>query len=591
MEQLDELMRQGLDGIFLDGPVTFPGCCYCDTCKELFLQKHGKEMPTEENWRDDNWRNFIEFREESLARFLADARKVVESVNPEGVVALNAGNIDASSWRVARDNTVCAPHQHFNIAECFYHPGRPDFSLHGWSLLSKYLGAETPTPVAASHHALGAWHYNPLPECESRISIAQTIANGGNPWFAVFIPAVDADKERAMAPVEEMNGFMEQHEEYYVATKSAANIAILLSRQTYNFYVSDLERLYGAVGSGVEVGLGVDMGDGKGLAPEEWAKRKRVCEEMLDLELKGYCDVLMREHIPFDIILDHDLTNGKVDGYETLILPGCACLTSEQKNAIVRYVESGGKCVGSFELGRFDEHGNPLGDMSLLNFFGVNEIEDAWPTQAFEEYLKIKTDAFAEYFTLKNGALVPRPVHALKVKAGPCGNPPAVFMNTIGAVYTAPKGESQYPGVILKDSGKGKTVYFPHMLGHAISRYKVREHKDLFTALLLNVLEHKRLVITNAPPTVEVEIRTQPEHDRVLVHVVNMTGDMQRPINHIVKLHGLEFSIAVEGASRVHLLGEGELPFERTERGIKFTVPELDVYQVVVIEEANSVKG
>ena len=44
---------------------------------------------------------------------------------------------------------------------------------------------------------------------------------------------------------------------------------------------------------------------------------------------------------------------------------------------------------------------------------------------------------------------------------------PVNFMNRVGGLYTALKGESEYPAVIAGRQGKGKTVYLPHLLGEA----------------------------------------------------------------------------------------------------------------------------
>jgi hypothetical protein len=33
---IKEAMKTGIDGVFLDGPVIYPGCCYCESCAALF---------------------------------------------------------------------------------------------------------------------------------------------------------------------------------------------------------------------------------------------------------------------------------------------------------------------------------------------------------------------------------------------------------------------------------------------------------------------------------------------------------------------------------------------------------------------------
>jgi len=89
---IEEIMRTGIDGVFLDGPVVYPGCCYCEACREKFRALHGEDLPEEEDWNDPRWKRFLRFREQSMADFLREAGERVRKVNPEGGIFCNAGN-------------------------------------------------------------------------------------------------------------------------------------------------------------------------------------------------------------------------------------------------------------------------------------------------------------------------------------------------------------------------------------------------------------------------------------------------------------------------------------------------------------------
>ena len=45
---IEEAMKTGIDGVFLDGPVVYPGCCYCEACQAKFQAQHGGAIPEEE---------------------------------------------------------------------------------------------------------------------------------------------------------------------------------------------------------------------------------------------------------------------------------------------------------------------------------------------------------------------------------------------------------------------------------------------------------------------------------------------------------------------------------------------------------------
>jgi hypothetical protein len=211
-------MKTGIDGVFLDGPVIYPDACHCDACKAKFASRYGADIPTVEDWSNPDWLHFVEFRNESLAEFMADSRAAAKSVNPDGVASLNAGSWQANTWRFGRGIDALGPFEDFNGAEAFFHPGPREHTLLAWTATAKYMVAGGKPAVVFSHHALGSWHYIPLPKFEAELAIAQTVACGANPWIAVFDYALDHSRAAAVEPIKEMQSFLSSHEEYYTST-------------------------------------------------------------------------------------------------------------------------------------------------------------------------------------------------------------------------------------------------------------------------------------------------------------------------------------------------------------------------------------
>lgn len=583
-----EAMKTGIDGVFLDGPVIFPGCCYCDACRARFAERTGKEIPASEDWGSPLWKEFIRFREDSMADFLKGAEKAVREGNPEGVVFLNAGSWHAGSWRVARNIEKVGRYQHFNGAESFFHPGPFDQVLIPWAITAKHLMAGEKPAVVFSHHALGSWHYVPLPDAETRISIAQTVANGANPWFAVFDYALDHSREAALAPIRDLFGFLERNEDYYTATESAAEAAVLFSSQSSAFYLSKEEGLYLEGGSGKEQDLIADVGAGKAI---DWKKRKALCDEIQGRSFWGSCYMLTRAHIPYDVILDGQLDDEHLDRYKVLILPNSACLSEEQVSAIRRFVERGGGLVASFETGRYNEDGELEESHSMSEFLGISAIEGAMVPAAFEEYVKVKAHHGAAA-SFAEGALLPRPLYCLKVRALPDAvDVPCIFMNPTGRLYSALKGESVYPAVVVREIGRGRVVYFPHLLADAYTRYKIREHEQWFVDSVKWAYGSEPPISVLAPPTVEVEVRRQrldsPHNrgERILIHLVNNTGDMQRPIRDLLPIRGIEIRFSAPFPRAVRALRRNEdLELLKEENKVRVILPELETYEVIVAE-------
>ena len=575
-ELIVETMKTGIDGIFLDGPVVYPGACYCPSCREKFKARFGVEVPPAEDWADERWKDFIEFREDSMAEFLADCRSAMKTVNPDGVIFLNGGSWHAGAWRVARDIEKVGDFEDFNGAEAFFHPGPRNHPLHFWSLAAKHLVAGGKPAVVFSHHALGSWHYVPLPPIETQIAIAQTVACGANPWIAVFDYALQGGRELALEPVREIQGFLEKHEDYYAGSESAADIALLYSRQGSTYYISELEELYGEQGSGREQDLIVDIGSGKKIV--DWRKRKQICDEFHGNSYLGYFTVLAREHIPFDVILDKDLTSEGLSKYRVLVLPNAACLSDSQIEAIKAFAQMGGGILAEFETGWYDERGcrrseNPLGEL-----LGVSSIEGAMPPATGEEYIKVKA-AVPVTKSLNPERLIARPQYSLKVARHDGAESPIVFMERIGQIYSALKPETTDPALIAN----GKAVYLPFLAGDFYARYRMWEYQALIGNAVRFLYGRPLPIQADCPQTVEIELRRQP--GRLLIHLVNNTGDMQRPMSEIIPIHDARISVRCEPIKRVYALwSKMDLAFTEGDGAVSFVLPKLGLYEVIVLE-------
>ena len=583
-ELVAEVMKTGIDGVFLDGPVVYPGCCYCPSCREKFRARYGAEIPPAEDWADERWKDFVEFREDSMAEFLRDCRSAVKAVNPEGVIFLNAGSWHAGAWRVAREIEKVGDYEDFNGAEAFFHPGPREHILHFWATAAKHLVAGGKPAVVFSHHALGSWHYIPLPPMETSLAIAQTVACGANPWFAVFDYALDHSRDLALAGVKEISAFLDEHEEYYTAAESCADVALHYSRQAATFYVSEQDEIYGEQGTGQERDLIVDLGSGKKIV--DWKKRKQICDELVGSSYLGWFTALTREHIPFDVILDKDLTPDKLVRYKTLIMPNAACLSDAQASAIRAFVENGGGLVSEFETGAYDERGRCRAENPLADVMGISAVEGAMTHSCAEEYVKVMSphpvlDPF------NHGQLLARPQYCLRARKADSAESPMVFMNPTGRLYSALQGESDLSALIANSAGKGRAAYMPCLAGDFYARFRMWEYQALLAGAVRWARADRPLLEAECPATVEIELRRQADPSRILVHLVNNTGDMQRPISEIIPIRDIRIRLGVEDPARVrrvHALSTcRDLPFERDADAITFALDELNLYDVVVV--------
>lgn len=581
MDMVSEAMKTGIDGVFLDGPVVFPGCCYCQSCRSAFESRFGLPVPVEEDW-SEGWKDFVEFREDSMGRFLADCRAAARAVRPEAVVFLNAGSWHAGAWRVARDIEKVGPHQDFNGAEAFLHPGSNDRPLYFWASAAKHLMAGDKPAVVFSHHALGSWHYVPLPPAEASLAIAQTAACAANPWFAVFDYALDANRDLAVEGVRDVSAFLESSEEYLTATESTARVALLYSRQTATFYISEMAEIYSGQGAVVERDL---MASGGGAAAaESLRRRKEVCDGICGNSYLGYFNALTREHIPFDVILDSALTPDGIARYDTLILGNAACLSDSQCHAIRGFVESGGGLIAEFEAGWYDERGRRRPANPLAQVLGISNWAGAMTPAYGEEYIRARAGHEATS-RFRDGQLIARPPNALRVTASEGSDCPIVFLQETGRLYAPPKEDSPYPAMVTRGWGEGRVVYFAALVGEFHARFKMHEHQVLIASAVRWAHQTAFDITVDAPPTVQVEIRRQNDPPRLIVHLVNNTGDMQRPMSRIIPVHGVQIHLRHRAVRAVRSLREA--PGLSVEIGAGFAdiyLPELSLYDILVVD-------
>ena len=576
-----EAMKTGIDGVFLDGPLFYPGCCYCDDCRRKFAAEHGADIPLVEDWSDPMWARFIDFRARSLAEFMADSRAAVKSVNPDGVAFLNAGTWHANTWRFARSLDTIGDFEDFNGAEEFFHPGSPGKSVLAWAATAKYMAAGGKPAIVFSHHALGAWHYIPLPKIETQLAIAQTVACGANPWFAVFDYALDHSRDDAVESVKEIQSFLAANEEYYTQTESMADVALLNSSQTSTHYVSAYPEFYGNLGSGREENLGVDAGGGGRV--DDWRKRKEICERVVDQSYLGYYQALTRAHIPFDVVLDGQISSEGLARYRVLILPNSACLSDVQVDAIRGFVERGGSVVAEFETGSYDELGRPRQTNPLLDTFGVAGPGRMKRPASTEEYVRVKRPE-GVMAGFQPEQLIARPSYSLECRAPAQASAPSVFMNEVGGSYSPLKGESSIPALVLGDAGNGRTVYVPSLVGEFYGRLRMADYQKLIENMVRWAHVEPFFMETDALSTVEVEPRCSADRKQILIHLVNNTGDMQRPISEIIPIRDVRIRLRrtdVIGARAMR--ADVELHVTSVPDGTEFTLPELGVYELIVV--------
>ena len=160
--------------------------------------------------------------------------------------------------------------------------------------------------------------------------------------------------------------------------------------------------------------------------------------------------------------------------------------------------------------------------------------------------------------------------------------PPAMF-GPPEKVWTD-KVETETPGLLLTDYGKGRLGYIPWDVGGLYYRHSSEGHRGLVADLIDHLLPNGRQLRTAAHPLVEITVMRQPKRDRRLVHFVNLSGHADTAYFAPVEMRNIEVQLTGEFRKARSVRLGASLPVRRAGRYGEFTLPELAAYDVVVLE-------
>jgi hypothetical protein len=139
--------------------------------------------------------------------------------------------------------------------------------------------------------------------------------------------------------------------------------------------------------------------------------------------------------------------------------------------------------------------------------------------------------------------------------------------------------DTDSPGLILKQLGKGEVAWLPWNLGQLYYRHSSEAHASLIRDLIDHMLPRGRELRTNAHALVSITVMKQAE--RRLIHLVNLSGHSQTGYFDPVPMRDIEVQVKGEPAFARALYANRELQLGRSAGYTRFTVPSLGDYEVV----------
>ncbi|MEA4831430.1 MAG: beta-galactosidase trimerization domain-containing protein [Oscillospiraceae bacterium] len=555
-ENTRDALEHDIKGIFIDGPVVVGNGCNCDICKKLFAEQFGHSLDSA------NPTEIREFKTWSVAKFMKDTREVITKSGRDVVLYANSVGLSANTTGCDLDGIF--PYVDLIGSEggfIFY--GNPNYtSIWRGAECTKYLESKSygkPYVVFdAGNHQPWARHMHT--EAETTLLYSDVIANGGNVWYGIH-GLIDNFNTTAGKTAFNINRFLAENESYFENTKRYADVALVWSRDTINCYAGQI-----AESDFVQKEIDVDVSD----------------IGSFQSEFFGISDMLFRNHTQFAIIDETNILNGDLSKYKTIILPNTICLDDKAIETIKQYVENGGNLIATLASGMCDHTGKNRPSSPFNKLFGIKNMKEIVSYKAGCGYMTFEGEKpFAENASDKI-------IAGFSDKVIKCSFDDKVEI--LASSYGPMEGryaefvEEKYPSVIVTSYGKGKTAYIAGGIGQTYADYGILDMKYIIESLVSRFTKSD-IIVKNAYPTVEVEMRTQDDKERKLIHLVNMTGFMQRPIESFIECKNIEISLKVPKSvkSVKALYHKCTIPFTEENGVVKFLVNLYD-YELITVE-------
>jgi hypothetical protein len=556
-DNLSGLCRHEIDGIFLDGPVLTQQGCFCPACCDKFRRHYGKSI------HDASSAELMEFKVDSVTEFIKKTHDIVKGINPDILLYLNNSALRAD---VTGSNTrKVEPYVDMLGAEGGFAWVNRDLTLWQADSMARYIetqarGKSTVIFIAGDHKPYSYYMHT---AAETKILYAQSVANGANVWYGIHAPTYIMDTPGGKAAVE-FNAFLEQNEACYRNTKPVSKVALMWSMDSANHYSSSV--------------AATDFTQSQQLGPK--AKQGNHYESFM-----GFYEMLVRSHIPFEVVDECNVQDGTISKYDVLILPTCACMSRETAANIRSFVENGGRILATFDTGFYDEKGRYLGKSGLEDVLGIQKtdgtIEYGTPGTGFH---RIRKDSWMAHGL--SADLIPSPSLAVRFTPSSGTQIPGVYLRPMESRYVALPTDG-FPAIAVHRYGKGAGVY----IGGTAGEFYYSSTNPDYRCLVANIVNRfsSEILKTDAPGSVEMVLRHQEDKGRYILHVINMTGEMARPIERILPVQDIHVTLhldkTVHGANWITAVEDSDrCEFSCQDGTVQLTIPVVKEYEVIILE-------
>lgn len=539
-----------IDGIFSNRWAGH-GICYCDSCKQLFHDFSGMDLPQSDGRLDPVYQKWNEWRRKRLYELWQLWDGEIRKINPNARFIPNG----------FPDKRIAGEQSDILFTD---HQARRGM-IPPWSngkRAKEYRAIMGNKPIGGIF-SMGLeepyrWKDSVQSEAEVRIWVADGTANGMRPWFTKFSGTLY--DERWLSYVEEIYNWHYKAEAYLRNEKPLANVGMVYSEQTQRFY-----------------------GGGK---HQENPRHHEM----------GMYHALIEARIPFEMVHEQYLDDKHIDQFKVLVLPNIAALSDHQCQKIRDYVNRGGSLLATFETSLYNELGEKRSDFGLGDVFGIsfdNQVEGPMKNS----YLRCEKEN-GQYHSVLDGlqdtSRIINGIYRLDIQAieefpSPLTLIPSYPDLPMEHVYPR-KPRTDIREIYLREIGQGRVVYFPWDIDRTFWEILNVDHGRLIMNALQWALRKDQPVKVNGQGILDVTVWQQKKS--MTIHLVNLTNPMMMkgPFRELIPLIGQEVIVQIPPGKKViraKLLVAGMSPeLNITGDKIRIAVPQILDHEVIALDLA-----
>lgn len=525
-----------LDGVFFNmiGYTTTDysginhGICQCENCKKRFLDSTGFRLPVRLDTNDPVAKAYRAFRVSTSEELFNRIREHIKSLDPDIVINTytDAGVdlISSESGSSLRDEYEWNYSATGNVKQ----------------ILGSYKDRIS-CNLLICFQAIGYRHIVTSPNI-ARVWMLENMLHGAPVTYVVIGTLADYE-DRVFFPVlNDLFGFHKTHEKLFTNIQSVSKL---------------------------------------GLIRGSWP------------EYQGLIKLLSEEHIMYDVLEPSAIGSARaplsIEDYDVLIIGDLRNLDDDQAEIIDDYVRNGGKLLTTGFTSVNDEKGgqrNSLGLRSLGTEPGFEVYQQSPST-----YLKVSDDDKMilgpedfrdfEMMMMYSGFLKCKPASGAK---GCLRLIPQTVFGPPEKCYYTESEITAFPGVIINTYGKGKSVFIPWELGSQYNFKGNYAHRALFEASLMNQLDFKSSIETDASPLVEMSHLNNLNGAFEWIGMINHSGQIGGSFREPVTMHNINVRFQpAKPVKQIRLLRSGKSTgFRQNDGWIDCVVPQLTDFEMIL---------